>query len=38
MDLHHLASLFSILCLELIISRHKQNEYVHTLYSTVVAP
>lgn len=38
MDLHHLASRFSILCLDLNISRHKQNEYVHTLYSTVVAP
>ena len=33
-----LASLFSILCLELFISRHKPNEYVHTLYSTAVAP
>ena len=26
-----LASLFSILCLNLLILRHKQNEYVHTI-------
>ncbi len=33
-----LRAFFCILCLELFISRHKQNEYVHTLYSTAVAP
>ena len=33
-----LASLFCILYLNLLISRHKQNESVHTLYSTAVAP